>query len=72
MCTTAPLQTVPYRRRRKILTLGDGFTTLVVTLWCFNTVGRKILTLGEGFTTQVVTLWCFNTVGRKILTLGEG
>jgi hypothetical protein len=60
------------RRRRKILTLGEGFTTQAVTLWCFNTVGRKILTLGEGFTTQVVTLWCFNTVGRKILTLGEG
>ena len=48
--------------RREILTLGEGFTTQVVTLWCFNTVGREILTLGEGFTTQVVTLWCFNTV----------
>ena len=24
--------------RRKILTLGEGFTTQVVTLWCFNTV----------------------------------
>jgi hypothetical protein len=66
--------------RREILTLGallgvslgEGFTTLVVTLWCFNTVGCEILTLGEGFTTQVVTLWCFNTVGREILTLGEG
>jgi hypothetical protein len=23
---------------RKILTLGEGFTTQVVTLWCFNTV----------------------------------
>jgi hypothetical protein len=33
--------------------LGEGFTTQVVTLWCFNTVGREILTLGEGFTTQV-------------------
>ena len=53
-------------------TIVEGFTTQVVTLWCFNTVGRKILTLGEGFTTQVVTLWCFNTVGRKILTVGEG
>ena len=37
-----------WRGRRKILTLGEGFTTQVVTLWCFNTVGRKILTLGEG------------------------
>ena len=24
--------------RREILTLGEGFTTQVVTLWCFNTV----------------------------------
>ena len=23
---------------RNILTLGEGFTTQVVTLWCFNTV----------------------------------
>jgi len=26
--------------RREILTLGEGFTTQVVTLWCFNTVDR--------------------------------
>jgi hypothetical protein len=25
---------------REILTLGEGFTTQVVTLWCFNTVLR--------------------------------
>ena len=36
--------------------LGGGFLTRlqVVTLWCFNTVGRDILTLGEGFTTNPV------------------
>jgi hypothetical protein len=28
---------------RKILTLGEGFNTQVITLWCFNIVGRKIL-----------------------------
>jgi hypothetical protein len=27
-----------HRARRKILTLEEGFTTQVVTLWCFNTV----------------------------------
>ena len=45
--------TVPRWVQTVSLTLGEGFTTQVVTLWCFNTVGRKILTLGEGFTTQV-------------------
>jgi hypothetical protein len=69
--------------RRKILTLEEGFTTQVVTLWCFNTVGRKILTLGEGFTTQVVTAYsvvtssypmvfqAFNTVlgGREFFSV---
>jgi hypothetical protein len=58
--------------RREILTLGEGFNTQVITLWCFYIVGREILTLGEGFNTQVITLWCFYTVGREILTLGEG
>ena len=43
----------------EILTLGEGFNTQVITLWCFNRVGRKILTLREGFNTQVITLWCF-------------
>jgi hypothetical protein len=52
---------------RRILTLrclaGEGFThAQVITLWCFNIVGREILTLGEGFNTQVITLWCFNIV----------
>ena len=41
---------------REFLTLGEGFNTQVITLWCFYIVGREILTLGEGFNTQVVTL----------------
>jgi hypothetical protein len=41
---------------REILTLGEGFNTQVITLWCFNIVGREILTLGEGFNTQVSPL----------------
>jgi hypothetical protein len=45
------------RERREILTLGEGFNTQVITLWCFYIVGREILTLGEGFSTQVITLW---------------
>jgi hypothetical protein len=48
--------------RREILTLGEGFNTQVITLWCFYIVGREILTLGEGFNTQVITLWCFYIV----------
>jgi hypothetical protein len=44
---------------REVLTLGEGFNTQVITLWCFYIVGREILTLGEGFNTQVITLWCF-------------
>ncbi len=40
-------------RREQILTLGEGFNTQVITLWCFYIVGREILTLGEGFNTQV-------------------
>jgi hypothetical protein len=44
------------------LTLGEGFNTQVITLWCFYIVGREILTLGEGFNTQVITLWCFYIV----------
>jgi hypothetical protein len=64
---------VSSRWRREILTLGEGFNTQVITLWCFYIVGRGILTLGEGFNTQVITiLWCFYIVGREILTLGEG
>jgi hypothetical protein len=42
--------------------MGEGFNTQVITLWCFNIVGREILTLGVGFNTQVITLWCFNIV----------
>ena len=39
------------------LALGEGFNTAwVITLWCFNIVGREILTLGEGFNTRVITL----------------
>ena len=34
---------------REILTLGEGFNTQVITLWCFNIVGREILTLGYIF-----------------------
>jgi hypothetical protein len=33
--------------------MGEGFNTQVITLWCFNIVGREILTLGVGFNTQV-------------------
>ncbi len=51
------------------MTLGEGFNTQVITLWCFYIVGREILTLGEGFNTQVISLWCFYIVGREILTL---
>jgi hypothetical protein len=51
-----------HRHRREILTLGEGFNTQVITLWCFYIVGREILTLGEGFNTQVITLWCFYIV----------
>ena len=40
--------------RREILTLGEGFNTQVITLWCYYIVGREILTLGEGFNTQVI------------------
>jgi len=47
------------------LTLGEGFNTQVITLWCFYIVGREILTLGEGFNTQVITLWCFYIVGNQ-------
>ena len=32
--------------RREILTLGEGFNTQEITLWCFYIVGREILTLG--------------------------
>jgi hypothetical protein len=39
--------------RRKILTLGEGFTTQVVTLWCFNTVQctsqRRLVRLGGDY-----------------------
>jgi len=42
--------------------LGGGFHySRIVTLWCFNTLGRKILTLGEGFTTQVVVPYGVST-----------
>jgi hypothetical protein len=34
---------------REILTLGEGFNTQVITLWCFNIVGREILTVGYIF-----------------------
>jgi hypothetical protein len=37
--------------RREILTLGEGFNTQVITLWCFYIVGREILTLGEAVST---------------------
>ena len=47
---------------RNILTLGEGFNTQVLTIWCCYVVGREILTLGEGFNTQVITLWCFYIV----------
>ena len=35
---------------REILTLGEGFNTQVVTLWCFNIVVREILTWGRVLT----------------------
>ena len=54
---------------REILTLGEGFNTQVITLWCFNIVGREILTLGEGFNTQVITLWCLLFPSFKLSTL---
>ena len=54
------------------MTLGEGFNTREITLWCFYIVGREILTLGEGFNTRVINLWCFNIVGREILTLALG
>ncbi len=41
---------------RENLTLGEGFNTQVITLWCFYIVGRENLTLGEGFNIQVITL----------------
>ena len=58
----------PHRLAPRDLTLGEGFNTQVITLWCFYIVGREILTLGEGFNTQVITLWCFYIVGREMLT----
>jgi len=70
-----------YIARREILTLGEGFNTQVITLWCFYIVGREISTLGEGFNTQVITLWCFyivDSVFRRALpplrraTLSQG
>ena len=54
-----------------MVTLGEGFNTQVVTLWCFNIVVREILTLGDGgglLSSQVVTLhslWCFNIVTHR-------
>ena len=35
---------------REILTLGEGFNTQVVTLWCFNIVVRETLTWGRVLT----------------------
>ena len=35
---------------REILSLGEGFNTQVVTLWCFNIVVREILTWGRVLT----------------------
>ena len=56
--------------RRKILTLGEGFTTQVVTL-----SGAQDFDLGGGFHySGSVTLWCFNTVQctyqRRLVRLG--
>jgi len=41
---------------RKILTLGEGFTTQVVTLWCFNTVTLKLKVNKKGVSKGRYTL----------------